>query len=400
MARKRRRRNPPSVYLACAAILGALCLLYWGLTSKRLAPDVPDMGTASDANRRDAADVRPASIGTPSRAIYPHSVIPGGAYSVAELEAALRNDPVAAAHYADFDPSHMRIAPAPDSAAVYVSYRQGDRIYWTRRKVRLAAQEALLTDGVHAARARCGNRISLTPQQPVRAAEPSDNDLDFPEPPPTANPLDPAAAQPDMFSRPIADQEIFPVLPGNGLPGGVPGAVGGASAGLGAFGEMPFWGLLEETPLLPGYTLAPPFALPLPLPMPGVGPIIGFLTLPLPPFGPGFLWSRPTPLPGGYGTGSISGHPPVGTAPAPPAVWGLTLIPGIPGVPVNPPPSFTLPGPALPPMPGTGLSTGALLPPNAAVSLDPAVPEPATAALLLCGAAILACRRLFRRRLD
>jgi uncharacterized heparinase superfamily protein len=96
------------------------------------------------------------------RAIYPHSVIGGGAYSVAELDSALRFDPVAAAHYAVFDRARMRIARAPAAAAVYVSYRQGDRVYWTRQRLHLTAEELLLTDGVHASRARCGNRISLT----------------------------------------------------------------------------------------------------------------------------------------------------------------------------------------------------------------------------------------------
>jgi hypothetical protein len=44
-----------------------------------------------------------------------------------------------------------------------VSYRLGDRVFWTRNPVRLAEGEAVLTDGGAIVRARCGNRISDVP---------------------------------------------------------------------------------------------------------------------------------------------------------------------------------------------------------------------------------------------
>src|ERR1019366_9056982 len=87
MARKR-RRNSRSGYLVCAAILGALCLLYWVPAPKRLARGEPDPDPATAADYLDRDSVRPAAIRARVRPVYPYSVIRGGAYSVAELEAA------------------------------------------------------------------------------------------------------------------------------------------------------------------------------------------------------------------------------------------------------------------------------------------------------------------------
>jgi hypothetical protein len=61
---------------------------------------------------------------------------------------------------------------------VYVSYRKGDDIYWTARKVMLQAGETLLTDGRNEMRARCANRISDVPRSPVEPHAPSPGALD------------------------------------------------------------------------------------------------------------------------------------------------------------------------------------------------------------------------------
>jgi hypothetical protein len=179
--------------------------------------------------------LRPEAIRTPARTIYPYSVIRGGAYSVAELNEVLRTDPVVAAHYADFDRTQMRVTRSPAAAAVYVSYRKGDQIYWTTRKVHLSANEPLLSDGVHTARARCGNRISLTRHLPAsQTEEPSEIELDLPEAPPSAN----ADMPLDEVSPPRWDDGILPAMveewPGEVLDGD-PGASEGSMSGSSGF---------------------------------------------------------------------------------------------------------------------------------------------------------------------
>ena len=101
------------------------------------------------------------------RPIYPYSILNSGAYDAEELNTKLHADPVAARHYASFDLRHVRPVTLPAARLAYVSYRKGSDIYWTRKPVFLLAGETLLTDGKLLARARCGNRVSDTPEQPV-----------------------------------------------------------------------------------------------------------------------------------------------------------------------------------------------------------------------------------------
>ncbi|MGH9734749.1 MAG: PEP-CTERM sorting domain-containing protein [Candidatus Acidiferrales bacterium] len=115
----------------------------------------------------------------PSR-IFPYSVIPGGAHSEAQLKNALRFDRVAAAHYAGFDVARTRVIRLSRAEKVYVSYRVGDRVYWTSKRLYVPAGETVLSDGEHEARTRCGNRLSETPQLPISAKEPSREVLNGP----------------------------------------------------------------------------------------------------------------------------------------------------------------------------------------------------------------------------
>lgn len=114
----------------------------------------------------------------PIRMVYRNSVIPGGVHSAAELAFALANDAVAKAHYAGFDVASAHVVRVEQARLVHVSYRVGDKIYWTKNKVRLAAGEQLLSDGTHLVRARCGNRIADESQAPVFDKEPAPEVLD------------------------------------------------------------------------------------------------------------------------------------------------------------------------------------------------------------------------------
>ena len=69
-----------------------------------------------------------------SRPHYPYSVVPGGVHSTMELASAGR-DPVVAAHYARVNMASARIETVRAPRRVHVSYRIGDRIYWTKRGV-------------------------------------------------------------------------------------------------------------------------------------------------------------------------------------------------------------------------------------------------------------------------
>jgi MYXO-CTERM domain-containing protein len=114
----------------------------------------------------------------PSGPVYRHSVIPGGVHGAAGLASILARDPVASVHYANFDVARASMVKVAKSRLVHVSYRIGDKIYWTKSTVRLAAGEELLTDGVHLVRSRCGNRIADARQAIESDNEPAPEVLD------------------------------------------------------------------------------------------------------------------------------------------------------------------------------------------------------------------------------
>jgi hypothetical protein len=106
------------------------------------------------------------------RPVYPYSVIPGGVEDAKELKWVAEHDPIVAAHYAGFDYDHARIVRLTLAQTVYLSYRIGNHIYWTRHRLTLHKGEKLLTDGKITARVRCANRVEQLPQQAASENEP------------------------------------------------------------------------------------------------------------------------------------------------------------------------------------------------------------------------------------
>ncbi|HKV49194.1 MAG TPA: PEP-CTERM sorting domain-containing protein, partial [Candidatus Acidoferrales bacterium] len=111
--------------------------------------------------------------------LYPYSIIPGGAHSREELVRAIENDPVVARHYADFKVAGTRVIRLEHSELMYVSYRMGNTVFWTKTPLLLPAGETVLTDGTHTARTRCGNRLSATPVAPVLPNQPRPEAMDI-----------------------------------------------------------------------------------------------------------------------------------------------------------------------------------------------------------------------------
>ena len=117
---------------------------------------------------------------SPERVVYPYSVIPGGVHSREELAAAIINDPVVAAHYADFKVGRARIIRAEETKFMHVSYRKQDKVYWTANKVKISEGEALITDGEICARTRCGNQVLAEAEGPFTEEEPMIATFDIP----------------------------------------------------------------------------------------------------------------------------------------------------------------------------------------------------------------------------
>lgn len=101
------------------------------------------------------------------RPVYPFSVIPGGVLNRAELAVELARDVLVRDHYVDFKVPATHLAVMNEDRFAYVSYRKNGRIFWTRKQLRIPKGEVVLTDGSNVARARCGNRLSAVPRDPV-----------------------------------------------------------------------------------------------------------------------------------------------------------------------------------------------------------------------------------------
>lgn len=175
-ARTKQRRG-----LALATAIVGCALLYAALRPAAI-PEAgqlaaPMTSLASSLDRLGLGGTQEAARAVPRR-VYPHSIVPGGVSGTVELARVIRVDKVVAAHYAEFqvDKAEEKTVTAP--RAVHVSYRKGDKVYWTAKKVMLAEGEVLLSDGTNEMRKRCANRISDTPQLPVEAHGPSEAELD------------------------------------------------------------------------------------------------------------------------------------------------------------------------------------------------------------------------------
>ncbi len=113
--------------------------------------------------------------------VFPYSIIPGGARSSEELQRAISTDPVVARHYSDFNAANVRAVTLTAPQLMYVSYRMGNNVFWTKRKLVLPMGETMLSDGNTMARTRCGNRVSAQPVRPTSAQEPESADFEAPE---------------------------------------------------------------------------------------------------------------------------------------------------------------------------------------------------------------------------
>jgi hypothetical protein len=143
-----------------------------------------------------------------THAVYLYSVVPGGVYSVQELKDARIRDQVVAAHYSGFDLGHLRTTRLDHAKTAYVSYRLGNEIFWTRKKLHLAKGELIITDGARRVRARCGNMVSDKPQPQTSLLEPDETALDEARGRDSKDPTEPHAAV-----SPLADfADVFPDL--------------------------------------------------------------------------------------------------------------------------------------------------------------------------------------------
>ena len=174
----RRRRRILSAVLSIV-VVGAIAMAFavdWRLLPRALpgAESSTAMSAPAPAPAASAETAEP-----PVRPIYRHSVVPGGVRSPQEIELAMQRDPVVAEHYKNIVPAEMRSERLQKPVLAHVSYRLGDKVYWTKKPVQLPANEPIMTDGTKSIRERCGNLISMDPLAPSTDEEPPPPSFDL-----------------------------------------------------------------------------------------------------------------------------------------------------------------------------------------------------------------------------
>jgi len=165
-------------------LLTILSLAFWAFFRNASSEITQPAATGGDSSFLpffwSNIDFRSPTDPSSSRPVYPYSVVPGGVGSAEELQTAIHRDPLVSAHYSDFGVHAAQPVRLPGERQFFVSYRLGNQVYWTKKKVTLHAGEMLLTDGEHLARTRCGNRLSDVPRTPTAPSEPTDRSFNTP----------------------------------------------------------------------------------------------------------------------------------------------------------------------------------------------------------------------------
>jgi hypothetical protein len=174
--------------------------------------------------------------GESSPRVYPYSVVDGGVHSVQELQSAIWRDPVVARHYSNFKLDRARVIEATADGDFHVSYRIGDEIFWTKKRLKVAKGEKLITDDTNFTRTRCANVLSEVIPGKTSPAEPTPQVFDTPTPPPS----DPSPSTPRVV---IGRGPAAPTLPPSEPTPSIPLVV------VGGGGSAPT--LPEPTPFIP-----------------------------------------------------------------------------------------------------------------------------------------------------
>ena len=226
--RNRARRRVTGLIIGLAVLSLAFIAYFLSPYSQQESAHIPYSITANevplDSLFANSMSLPVSAKVTAECPVFPYSVIPGGVHSGQELMDAAKREPVVAAHYAQFVANHARVICLVQDKLAYVSYRLGNHIFWTKKKVTLHKGERLLNDGEHLARTRCGNRVSVVAMAPTSPQEPAEKVLNRPLVPAHLDVAPPFVPDEPRWSENAVQPTLLAlnsVTPGSGsIPGG------------------------------------------------------------------------------------------------------------------------------------------------------------------------------------
>lgn len=156
---------------------------------------------------------------------YQYSVLPGGVGSVRDFNARVSADP--ALH--DLACVSARPTVLPADLVVFTTFRKDGKIKWNRRPILVHKGEHAITGCSKTFLMRCGNQISLTPQEPSESLTPGTLEIPLPRYHPPVI-LEPSPEIPPLPGGPVLTTENFSPTAGPISLGG--GGFGGGSVPL------------------------------------------------------------------------------------------------------------------------------------------------------------------------
>ena len=111
------------------------------------------------------------------RKVYPYSIVPGGAEDVLQAKRAM-TDPAVKAHYANVDFSQLKQVKLAANLSGYVSYRWGDKIYWTQEGHLCGPAKPYSPTASHRPRTLPELLFRAVPCSPLGRTEPTEKALD------------------------------------------------------------------------------------------------------------------------------------------------------------------------------------------------------------------------------
>jgi PEP-CTERM motif len=162
-------------------LFAATAAVTWQFARQRPIATVSPRSYPSPVSVQDAPENLTGPLSSrPVRPAYPYSIISGGVGSAEELRQIAERDPVVAQHFQGFDYRQAHLVTVSEKQLMYVAFRKGDKVYWTRKKVALHPGEILISDGKIVARTRCGNRVAVAPLGPPAIMDPLESDFNQP----------------------------------------------------------------------------------------------------------------------------------------------------------------------------------------------------------------------------
>jgi hypothetical protein len=208
-------RGHARVKLFVLLLFAATAVITWQLARRQSDPDLSYASSNSavplpESKAGESLDYpsQPSSFTRGEhRLVYPYSIIPGGIKTLADLKLAMTDDPVVARQFQGFNFQDARLIQVGQKQSMFVSYRIGQKVYWTRRKLPLHPGETLVTDGNITARTRCGNRVAKAPLDTGSPLEPPEEAFNQPYAALIAAPtIDPSKADPGL--APLAPSSV------------------------------------------------------------------------------------------------------------------------------------------------------------------------------------------------